>query len=103
MSNAKLTKAHVVRGFIILALFVVIAWREPLGVMELWPPTSEPLCDCDTDLDNCSDFATEADAQHCLDHCWTLGGLTFTRWIAMRMGRRVRRWTDGAATVQWTA
>lgn len=30
-------------------------------------------CVCSGDLYNCPDFATQAQAQRCYDHCWSLG------------------------------
>jgi len=68
-----LTKAHLVPVFIILGLFVVMAWREPQGMM-LYAPTPEPPCDCESDSYHCADFATLDEAQDCFDYCWALRG-----------------------------
>ena len=46
-----------------------------------WFPTPTPTptqpppgpCECYTNLYNCSDFDTQAQAQACFDHCWALG------------------------------
>lgn len=39
-------------------------------------PTQQPpppVCSCYGNLYNCSDFATQAQAQACFDWCWSLG------------------------------
>lgn len=36
-------------------------------------PTTEAVCDCSSDLYNCSDFATQAQAQACYDYCVSQG------------------------------
>lgn len=50
-------------------------------VMNNWPPTPTssptptltPVCDCSADIYNCSDFATQAQAQACYDYCVAQG------------------------------
>ena len=49
---------------------------QPTGTSTPTPthtPTEPPVvCDCSYDRYNCSDFATQWEAQQCFDHCWTL-------------------------------
>lgn len=35
---------------------------------------TDPPCPCDADTKNCSDFATQPEAQACFDHCMALTG-----------------------------
>ena len=35
--------------------------------------TATPVCDCSSDIYNCSDFATQPQAQACHDYCMSLG------------------------------
>ena len=37
------------------------------------PPTCTPTCDCSGDIYNCSDFATQTQAQACYDYCVAQG------------------------------
>ena len=54
-----------------MALFALIAWRDPQGMM-LSPPTPEPPCGCESDRYECADFATHDEAEDCFDYCGTL-------------------------------
>ena len=69
--------------FIILALATLMAWREPQGMMVLYPPTPEPVCDC-------SDFATQFEAQQCFDSCCVVRGFDVHRLDADRARREVK-------------
>jgi len=62
----------------------IIATATPTATSTA-PPTNTPRptatattpagpCPCHADLRNCSDFATQALAQACFDHCWALTG-----------------------------
>ncbi len=77
--NDELTSKHLLPVFILLALATLAAWREPLGVYQVYPPTPEPLCDCSADLYNCSDLSTQFEAQQCFDSCWVVRGFDVHR------------------------
>jgi micrococcal nuclease len=49
------------------------AREEERGLWGREQPTPEVTCDCSGNLYNCSDFATQAEAQACHDHCVSLG------------------------------
>lgn len=45
--------------------------KTPTQTPTQQPPP--PVCECYGNLYNCSDFATQRQAQACFDHCWALG------------------------------
>jgi len=52
----------------------------PTAIPTATPPRPTPtpagpsVCDCSGDIYNCIDFATQAQAQACYDHCWQITG-----------------------------
>jgi hypothetical protein len=76
MSTDDLTNKHLLPEFVILVPFVLMAWRGEVAPTDrgLYAPTPAPPCDCDHDDFDCDDFSTHAEAQACLDYCWTQAG-----------------------------
>jgi hypothetical protein len=63
-----------------MTVFLLAAFQQPgEGQFILNPPTPEPLCDCSADSYDCSDFATQFEAQQCFDSCWVVTGVDVHR------------------------
>ena len=75
MPNSSRTSGQLGAMFALVLLGFVAAQQPGEGQFLLNPPTPEPTCDCSSDLYNCEDFATRAEAQRCFDSCWVLTGL----------------------------
>jgi hypothetical protein len=76
MDKNDLTNKHLLPVFVILALFVLMAWRGEVAPTDrgLYAPAPAPPCGCDRDDFDREDFHTREEAQACLDYCWTQAG-----------------------------